>query len=372
MDTPVTVVVIQSLSYTGTTWLNYVIGSHPEVFALGPADRPFALPSTEAATACRVHGEKCPFWPRFFESWDAGKNFFVHLAETSGKRIIVTNNPLPSGAGAALEDPRVVVRPIRFVRDGRAVAESFARKHPDRAFFDVVRDWLAPSFNSFAFDRADPDTLCLRYEDVLADQPGMLERVGAFVGLRYGESALRFWEHEHHPAAGNSGPIMMVRMYQGEPLTSNRDRPFYEAQYAKTLADPHHQFESDGWIERMSRRERFIFDMECGRRNAELGYERDRFTVDEVRRFGEEFDLALRLPGGERALDRPAADAVPAAVSTPAAPAPVAPAQPFTPRASERVAAGASASGSGGTVIAVVLAAAVLGLVSFLAASGVL
>ena len=364
MDTPVTVVVIQSLSFTGTTWLNYVLGSHPEIFALGPADRPFALPHAEAESACRVHGKDCPFWPGFYETWEEGKNFFVHLAERSGKRIIVTNNPLPTGAGTALEHPQIDMRPIRFVRDGRAVAESFSRKHPDQAFFDVVRNWLAPSFLGFAFDTANPDALCLRYEDVLADQMGMLERVGRFVGVEYGASALRFWEHEHHPAAGNAGPINVLRIHQGAALPAvGQTRQFYQEQYDKTIADPNHQFESDGWKERLSARERFIFDLECGAKNAELGYERDRFTIDELRRFSREFDAALEPARPEPAAPEPLTTTEAAESEPPMIP---------TPPIVREPAAALTATRSGGTVVAVVLAAVVLAAVSLLAAYGVL
>jgi hypothetical protein len=363
MDKPVTVIVIESLSYTGTTWLNYVLGSHPEVFSLGPADRPFALPHDQALAACRVHGEKCPFWPRFYETWTEGKNFFVHLAETSGKDIIVTNNPLPTGAGTALDHPQVVVKRIRFVRDGRAVAESFSRKHPDRSFFDVVRDWLAPSFNNFAFDPADPDTLCLRYEDVLADQPAMLEAVGGFIGIDYDQSALRFWEHEHHPAAGNTGPIMMIRKHQGKPLPkSARDKAFYEDQYQKTIENPNHRFESNTWHERLSPRERFIFDILSGEKNAQLGYQRDRFTLDQVRQFAREYEIALSLPN----IENPQANTETAETE---------PSEPFQHDATHANPAPPRASmqhtGSGGTVVVVVAGALILGVVSILAATGV-
>jgi len=371
MDKPVTVIVIESLSYTGTTWLNYVLGSHPEVFSLGPADRPFALPHDQASAACRVHGQTCPFWPRFYENWKDGQNFFVHLAQTADKQIIITNNPLPTGAGTALDHPQVVVKRIRFVRDGRAVAESFSRKHPDRSFFDVVGDWLAPSFNNFAFDPADPDTLCLRYEDVLSDQPGMLEAVGRFIGLDYDQSALRFWEHEHHPAAGNAGPIMMIRIHQGEPLPkSARDKAFYEDQYRKTIENPNHRFESNTWHERLSPRERFIFDIVCGQKNASLGYQRDRFTLEQVRQFSREFDLAISLPPDIE--PEPATETVENQTREPIQEV-VPPAKPAATRLELPLTQGAAQqSGSGGTVIAVVAAATILGVVSILAATGVL
>jgi len=38
-DRPVTVVLIESISYTGTTWINFVLGSHERALPLGPADR---------------------------------------------------------------------------------------------------------------------------------------------------------------------------------------------------------------------------------------------------------------------------------------------------------------------------------------------
>lgn len=370
MDTPVTVVVIESLSYTGTTWLNYVLGSHPDVFCLGPADRPFALPHDQASTACRVHGDRCSFWPGFYESWTEGKNFFVHLAEVSGKNIIVTNNPLPTGAGTALAHAQVIVKSIRFVRDGRAVAESFARKHPDRAFFDVVRDWLAPSFNHFAFDSANPDTLCLRYEDVLADQSGMLDRVGTLLGLSYDESSLRFWEHEHHPAAGNAGPIMMIRMHQPDALPVNgRDKAFYTEQYQKTIKNPSHRFESNRWTDRLSQRERFVFDLIAGAKNAQLGYERDRFTLDEVRQFSAEFAAAINLPEETIPVNNAGPPAVLADTNPPVAQPVPKPLEVHRPRPAPPESV---APKSGGTVIAVTLAAILLGVVSLLAASGVL
>ncbi len=394
MSQPVTVVVIYSLSYTGTTWLNFVLGSHPDAFALGPCDRPLGLARDNAPQACRVHGASCPFWPRFYESWAEEENFFLHLARLSGKRVIVTNNPLPQGGGKALEHPDVVVKPIYLVRDGRAVADSYASKFPNLSFLEVCRDWLAPSFHQFQWDLDDPDRLCLRYEDVLADQRGMLQRVGRFVGLDYHPRALRFWEHDHHPAAGNQGPIFMIKQFQGIPVSGHsRDRAFYEEQYRKLLENPDHQFEADRWHERRSTRELFLFDMICGKRNGELGYGRDRFTADEWLTFSAEWSVER----GESDKPGPVSEEVTAAVVADAAlPAPESPpAEPVvavveshlpadepkqgalagTPALAGRgvgsVGASGPREGASGAVLAVIALAVVLGVLSLMAASGV-
>ncbi len=367
MNPPVTVVVIQSLSYTGTTWLNLVLGSHKDAFALGPCDRPFSLDESKAAEACRVHGAECAFWPQFYRTL-GNENFFVHLSRVSGKRVIVTNNPLPSGAGRALNHPDIVVKPIDLVRDGRGVAWSYAHKHPNESFFDGVKNWLKPAMEGMECDPGSSDRLFLRYEDILADQGGMLGNVGKFVGLEYDDSALRFWEHNHHAAAGNAGPVFMIKLHQGLPLPGfARDREFYQEQYDKARANPEHQFESERWRLQLSPRELFVFEYFCGCVNTKLGYEPSRFTLEEVREFSAELKLALELPPEDEVPSRDRAK---------------------SSRVTDHHAVAASAIDASGTMsanqleqpvgvkpriaaIAVVVFALAIGLVSIMAATGV-
>jgi hypothetical protein len=306
MAETITVVVIRSLSYTGTTWLSLVLGSHPRAFALGPPDQAWNQRHEGWPDRCRVHGTECELWPRFHQTYDPNRNFYVQLAEVSGRSVIVTNNPLPDGAGSDLEHKDLDVRNIHVIRDGRAVAASYHRKHPDTSFYDVMHKWLRPSFTAFPFDPHDPDRLCLRYEDVLADQRGHLQRFSDFVGLDYGEEALRFWEHDHHPSSGNAGTVMMVRLAQGLPVPGNVQGGFYEDQLRRLIEDPTLSFEDERWREELTTRERFVFDYFCGADNERHGYERDRFTTDEMQQLSGELGLALEndLPVVESLLGR--------------------------------------------------------------------
>jgi hypothetical protein len=81
----VTIVAINSLSYTGTTWLNAVLGSHPRSFALGPPKRVYEKRGSGWDDACLVHGDACPFWPVFHRNYDPKRNFFLQLAEASDR-----------------------------------------------------------------------------------------------------------------------------------------------------------------------------------------------------------------------------------------------------------------------------------------------
>ena len=73
------VVNFSALSYSGTTWLNLLLGSHPEVFALGPPHRVWSLRKENFKGACLVHGQECEFWNGFADQWNQEDNFFSSI-----------------------------------------------------------------------------------------------------------------------------------------------------------------------------------------------------------------------------------------------------------------------------------------------------
>ena len=283
MSKEVTVVHVESLSYTGTTWFNLLLGSHENALGLGPADRPRDARSPKGI--CRVHGTKCEFWNGFYESYDPEKNFFLQLAEHSGREFIVTNNLSPAGAGKDLLDSGVREKRIRFVRDGRALLASTLRANArdKMTIFEALQKFLVPGMLSQEqkLDALNPDILYCRYEDLLEDKKGSLKRIGDFLGIDYGDAALRYWTFDHHPAAGNAGPISLIRFHQGIEVSDNfHSKAFYEEQYRKAEEDG--SFRGDRWKDELGMSQRVLFDLCCGEFNARLGYERDRFDMGEV------------------------------------------------------------------------------------------
>jgi hypothetical protein len=291
VNKPVTVIVIHSLSYTGTTWLNCVLGAHPRGFALGPPDRVYRMRES-GGRACLVHGDDCAFWPGFLRDYDPSRNFFLQLAERSGRDVIVTNNPLPDGAGSELRHPDILVKPIYLIRDGRALAASYRRHVEGASYLDGITSFLHPSFHDFYFDPDNTDKLCLRYEDVLAAPLPALTRIGVFVGLAYDERALRFWEHEQHVTSGNAGTIGLIRIGQQLPTNDFRGHEFYAEQFARMQNEGPAAFDDRRWIADLTTRERFLFDVLCGTANARFGYERDRFTLGEIAEYSAELRAA--------------------------------------------------------------------------------
>ncbi len=285
-QTPVTIINITSPSYTGTTWLCLLLGSHPDAFTLGPPDRVWGLRDEGFVDACRVHGKDCAFWNAFAKRYDPSKNFYIQLAEHAGRNFVVINNPTPAHTKAELNHPDIMIKPIRVVRDGRALACSYAR-HLKTDMYDAIRDHVAPLFKQFPLDTDRDDLLAVRYEDVLREQRTSLDRFGAFVGLTYPENALAFWTFDHHMTSGNAGTMALLKFFQGLPVNNFKDRAFYESQFERMKAGEK-TFDDQRWREELGRRELYLFDRYCGSGNAAWGYEPDRFTSSEREQFEHE------------------------------------------------------------------------------------
>jgi hypothetical protein len=187
------VVCITSPSYTGTTWINLLLGSHPEAIAVGPPDRIWKLGKGNRAEACRVHGADCSFWPAFLEQRDTQRNFYLQLCEATGRNIAVINNPSDAHRKAELEHPELAVRHVQVIRDGRAVANSYARHH-NVDFYDAVTRYARDMYRKYRFEPDREDVLAIRYEQLMESPQRYLPRLRSFIGLDYADDIFEFWK----------------------------------------------------------------------------------------------------------------------------------------------------------------------------------
>jgi len=293
MNKKITVVVINSLSFTGTTWFNAVLGCNSNAFALGPADRVIGLKPEEWGKACLVHGESCEFWKGFSKRYTEEGNFFLQLAEYANCEYIITNNLIPDKAGKQLKHKDIIVKEIRLFRDGRAVARSYARHNNDCDYLDAITEFLFQPYNSLIPDPNNSEILSLKLEGILADKKKMLEMVGDFLSIKYDDSALKFWEWRQHISSGNQGTISLIKFALGIKVNDFRSKHFYEEQFDKMLQDNSANFEDVRWKHELSKRELFLFDIFCGINHEKLGYECTDFTIKEVNNYSSELTEAI-------------------------------------------------------------------------------
>lgn len=294
----ITVIHINSLSYTGTTWLNLVLGCHERAMALGPLDRLWQVLRERLAdhwrvagqpkdTHCLVHGNACDFWPKFVEQYSVDENIFISLQQYTGKNIFSTNNLIDDSLKSMLDNKKINVKNIYLVRDGRQLIASYLRKNKNKSYLQGITEFLQTSFSNFYFDENDKYVLNIRYEDLMQDPEKYLSIFSSFVEIDYPGSALCYWNYNHHLVGGNPGTIATLRLSQGLDIAEFEGADFYKEQFDRLKKFGPQSFVDQRGSSVASRMELFLFDCLAGADNARFGYDRDNFSKEERREFGE-------------------------------------------------------------------------------------
>jgi hypothetical protein len=270
----VLVVNIVSVSYSGSTWINMMLGAHNEVFSVGEMKSVLR----HGRALCKFHGENCPIWSRF--TYPSDENPFLQIARLSGRRVLVINN------SRVFEDdlhhPQIDAKYIHLVRDGRAVAASMLRKYPEQSMWHAARHWAkGVQKNRKLMARLPREQgLDLIYEDVVEQTQPQMQRVCRFLGLPWQDAILNYWDHEQHFLGGNRGALLSVaqkadvELSQSGPSLAKAgqrapqyDESFYQKQDAAHFRDERWKTELSDWKLR-------LFALAAGRVNSQMGYAR--------------------------------------------------------------------------------------------------
>lgn len=229
-------------SFSGSTLLSFLLGTHPEIATVGEM---FIAPSHNTDSypcSCGEPIERCAFWRRVSATmaargipfdvrggdssltaasygplgsrvvWAEPRGPFLegirraalavlpgvrreldrriavnrHLAEAvldlQNARVFVDATKRPGRALLLRRDPRLDLRVIHLVRDGRAVARSTLR-NLGRTVEDGARSWAASARRSEDLRRSFPPErwLTVRHEDLCRDARGTLARIFGFL-----------------------------------------------------------------------------------------------------------------------------------------------------------------------------------------------
>lgn len=270
-DTPVVVVNIVSTSYSGSTWLNLLLGAHPRMFCMGEVKDV----QRDGRAVCQLHAEACPVWSAY--RGNSGENPFAQIARLSGRRWLAGKNC--ESFGDAVRDPGVGVKLIHLVRDGRAVMASIMRKYADKTAWRAARQWSHEVRKSQRLLRAWPaeDVALVRYEDLVEDTRGQLLRLCGFLGLTFDPAMLTYWNADLHYLGGNRGTLhAMVRRGEAslppDPREAREgfvkpewDLGYYDKQNQGTIVD-------ERWKHELSWGRRAVFGLVGGWLNHRHGY----------------------------------------------------------------------------------------------------
>lgn len=286
---------IRSVSYTGTTWVNAIMGSHDKVMYIGPPDRIWQLPIKDRDNACLLHQKQCTFWPEFIKGRNTNDNFFVQLADYTGKTNFVINNPSKDFSNKELNPAFVNTHIFRQVRDPRANITSMLRHHPQRYpnIYNAINKWLLPALNlliKYNLTGAQ-DHGFIKYEDIIDDPMHFLHQVGDIFQIEYTQDSLRYWEYDHHISAGNTGMIdTMLRLNEQTSFVHHR-KSFYDKLIDDQKKDPSKPIIDNSWHDLFTRRDRFIMSYLCHQIFEKFGYALDEFTEEEMQTYTSQLGL---------------------------------------------------------------------------------
>ncbi len=274
----VKVILLYSLAYSGTTWLNLVLGSGRDILCLGAGDRLFKDGPSQPEAMCLVHPDKCDFWPSFFRHYNSAENFFVQLREHTGISTFVLNNPSIKLYNEQFTDDRLDVRVIEQVRDGRPTLASAMRHHPERVanVYQSAVVWLYRGTVNLKRRVANTGKtpMLLRYEDAVIDPHAMLAEAAEHTGYPYTAESLEYWNYEHHLPGANRGALdILMRMQGGAGLDHDR-KDYYDELMTRLRETKGVPKLDDSWLKAYSDVDMAAYDFAAGALYEDYGYPR--------------------------------------------------------------------------------------------------
>jgi len=258
-------------SYSGNTWLNLMLGAHSQAFCVGE----YKNIRKTGRVNCMLHGQECPVWSRFDPS--AEGHPYLQLSRLTGKNVFVISNSLdylPADPG-----PEIEQRFIHLIRDGRAVAASFRRKHAGMNIWKAARRWRHDYLKNIRRLNRFPSTAVLpvRYEELKSNPEKEVRRICGFLRLSFEPQMLEYWNQDQHYLGGNQGTLFALARKQGTDLpeasrweqgreTRDWKLDFYAG------SDPQ-KFTDDRWKKDLTPVQLRIFDLAAGALNRKLGYQ---------------------------------------------------------------------------------------------------
>jgi hypothetical protein len=214
------IVFISSSGHSGSTLLDMLISSHPDVVSVGEVVRFSSAPNSRCA--CGQKAWECPFWlavdevirgrtglgltdlqltrgdPEMFQSHNLA--LFDAVREVSGKRVIVDSSKRLDRFIPLVDSRNLDVVPIRLTRKPHGVMHSHVKRGRDwRPYADQYAKGLIIAKK---YLRERPH-IKVRYHQLVATPHSQLARVMHGVGLEYDPEQLNWAGRLRHNMNGN-------------------------------------------------------------------------------------------------------------------------------------------------------------------------
>jgi len=224
MSKKIPLIYIAGSSYSGSTLMDLILGSHPAVESLGEVKKiPFVQASMDkgapAKCNCGSTVAECTFWQqllrggRAFDENDPQSNatLFSNALSFRGRNTILDNSKNSGRIMMLSRSGLFDIQVLHVVRDSRAVVFSHRRKAERRThdknyrLYPTARNWNRLNLRlANTFERAsEASYLRVKYEDVVANPEREIKSILEKLGLVWVPKVLQFRDSPHHGIEGN-------------------------------------------------------------------------------------------------------------------------------------------------------------------------
>ena len=251
------VIYIISETRSGSTWLSYVLGTHPKAAHLGEYFRPFQrqLGRTHSPVACRLceargleacellHGiEQVPVANAYGFALERFRAQGVTTLIDASKELDWLKQLRRSGGGANRK--ALAIKVVHLVRDPRGWLASERRRNP-MTMASGLKRWQNHFRRSQDFlNHEGLPQQCITYDQLCLQPEASLKMLSEFVGLNYDTSHLQYWNCQHHGLGGNGAALNNLA---GAPLANplTGDDRFYTKHFQQVFYDLRWRQQSD-------------------------------------------------------------------------------------------------------------------------------
>lgn len=233
------IIYIVSHMFSGSTWLSYVLGSHPHAATLGEHHRRFEGVREIDCRHCRLSGlSRCEMLHGINEAPIAeAYSFPLRRFSSQGITTLIDNSKKISwlkqllDGGACEELP---VRVIRLVRDPRGWIASCLSRNPAACVEDFLADWkYRVDLYQRELDQLGLPVLNLCYDLLCLNPRPWLGAISRFTGLDYSIEHFAYWNRIHHSMGANGAAISVLP----ERFGNTPDRDYYLARLGRPFHD---------------------------------------------------------------------------------------------------------------------------------------
>ncbi len=241
---------ILSCRYSGSTILDYMLGSHSKALSLTElrafivgGRKPFTCKSCQPPESCPIYS------PDFTEKLlriGARPEIYDEISRKSGADILIDSSKSINWCKKTLKhtDPKNIL----FVHISKSPEEYGGsernKSHPSSlsSVDSIGNKWWRQNTDILRFLYFSPyRAISVRYQDLIENPRKILEEILSYIDAEYEAGMENFWNYHHHPLWGNKGTRSHLNMSDSNPAKwvdeSEKNKHLYLDNHQKLFLD---------------------------------------------------------------------------------------------------------------------------------------